>query len=320
MQSFAVYNRDNIIRKKSSSGGAFYALGLKVIEAGGVVCGASFGHNFSVQHSFAFTKEDLERMIGSKYVQSDLKGVFQNIKEFLNEGKLVMFSGTPCQVAGLKNYIGENPKLITVDFVCHGVPSPKIWRAYIDELQRKNRLEKVNFRDKHFGWKNFTLTFKYENGKYVANKRWAEPYMKCFLRDLDLRPSCYECKSKGVDRPSDLTLADLWGADDIDKELNGDEGITLVVVHSEKGKRILDSAADLLISKEIALEAALKHNRYMTTSVKKNEARSNFMNHIDTNSVIKYMEKSTPVSLSQIIDMKRKELKIGTRIRKFFGK
>lgn len=272
MQSFAAYNIDNSIRENSSSGGAFYALAYQVLNSGGIVCGAAFDEDFSVKHSFAYTIEQLHKLLGSKYVQSDLKGVFLKIKEYLSQGALVLFSGTPCQVAGLIKYIGVNSNLITVDFVCHGVPSPKIWKLYINELQTKHKLKAVNFRDKKFGWRNFTLSFKYENGKSIHKKRSFEPYMKCFLQDLDLRPSCYECQSKGINRPSDLTLADLWGADEVDSQLMGDEGITLVVVHSEKGKKLFESAKNLLEVKDVNIDTALKHNRYMITSVNRRES------------------------------------------------
>lgn len=242
---YAVKNTDEDVRLHSSSGGVFTWLAVRVIEAGGVVFGAAFDENFRVVHTYVETKGELAKLRGSKYVQSDTAGVYPAVETFLKSGREVLFSGTPCQVAALRRYLKKDyEKLLTVDFICHGAPAPGIWETYLREACRKagvsspSDLAAVNFRDKFYGWKKFSLAF------YVKKKGAVYPfrlplhldaYLRGFLRNLYLRPSCHFCRVRGLRSGSDITLGDYWGIAKTYPELDDDRGVSVVLLHTDKG-------------------------------------------------------------------------------------
>ena len=239
---------------KSRSGAAFVAISDYVLEQGGVVYGVGYKDHFKVSHKRAITKEQRDEFRGSKYVQSDLCGVFQNVKEDLCNGIFVLFSGTPCQTAGLNAYIGKKLRenLLLVDIVCHGVPSPYIWRDYLlyIEKKRKKIVKAVDFRNKKIGgWADQIDTYVFENEQEVDNKLI---FATIFDSEITLRKSCHHCKYTNTNRPSDITLADFWGWEKVNPEANIDnKGLSLILCNTEKGLNIFQEVKHCMIFFEV---------------------------------------------------------------------
>jgi len=230
----------------SRSGAAFIAISDYILENGGVVYGAGYADHFRVVHKRATTKEERDEFKGSKYVQSDLRGVFRQVKKDLKDGLRVLFSGTPCQTAGLNSYIGKKLRenLYLVDIVCHGVPGPYMWRDYLAYLEKKQGAEIcwVNFRDKQkFGWAAHKETFKFVKG----GGKMSFTYL--FYQHIMFRHSCGVCHYTNTKRPSDITLADFWHWQKTDPTINlDDKGLSLILINTEKGKKLFEAAkADL---------------------------------------------------------------------------
>lgn len=241
LKVYAAKNEDESIRLKSSSGGIFTLLAEKIIEDGGVVFGARFNENWEVIHDYTDTVEGLEPFRGSKYVQSVIGDTYKRAENFLKLGRKVMFTGTPCQIAGLKKFLRKDYKnLLTVDFVCHGVPSPLVWRLYLkEEINRYGKeitaVEDINFRDKYTGWKTYSLSIKL-SGNIVSSTMFTDDnYMRAFLSNLSLRPSCYSCPAKAGKSGADITIGDFWGIENVLPELDDDRGLSLLMLHSQRG-------------------------------------------------------------------------------------
>ena len=257
---YAAKHKDDQIRLSSSSGGIFTALAESVIDDGGVVFGAKFNESWSVVHDYTETKEGLSAFRGSKYVQSQIGDSFKKAEAFLKSGRKVLFSGTPCQIAGLKCYLRkEYENLLTVDFICHGVPSSGVWREYLKEetallcggknsvlshpnINKKNvHIESISFRDKRIGWKKFSfaLTLSVPDGHgekntvLLSETKYQNLFLKGFLRDLFLRPSCHHCKVKGFSSGSDITIADFWAINHFLPNENDHCGYSLCMFHSD---------------------------------------------------------------------------------------
>ena len=245
----AVRNDNPQIVKQSSSGGAFTAMAEFIILSGGVVCGAAFDENYRVKHVLIDQIDQLHELRGSKYVQSDTSMIFKQIRSVLESGRLLLFVGTSCQVAGLKRYLRKDyNSLYTVDVVCHGVVSPKVWSDYLHSLIGLNALDdisNISFRDKKFGWKNFSLAIRFKNGSNVIRTVKEDSYLQCFVKNLTLRPSCFDCYAKSGKSDSDLSIADLWGIANILPSLNDDKGVTSVLSYTEKGLELLKSLNNL---------------------------------------------------------------------------
>lgn len=235
---------------RSRSGGGFVAFSDWVLNQGGVVYGAGYKGHFVVSHKRAVSKIERDEFRGSKYVQSDLDGIFRMVKDDLGEGKWVLFSGTPCQVAGLSSYIPQkyHSKLVTVDIVCHGVPSPSIWKDYLAyiEQQEHGRVKEVDFRDKiDFGWSAHKEMFKIrtERGEIIKIAKTGFTFL--FYKHIMNRPSCSNCYYCNLHRPSDLTLADFWGWEKTGSDINKDDrGLSLILINSELGKKIFDDVKE----------------------------------------------------------------------------
>lgn len=244
---FGVRLKDIKELMSSRSGGAFVAFSDFILGKGGLVYGAGFKDHFIVAHKRASTKGERDEFRGSKYVQSNLEGIFRSVRTDLMEGKWVMFSGTPCQVSGLQAYLPERlkEKLVTVDIVCHGVPSPMIWHDYLNYVERKvhDRVIDVDFRDKkQFGWKAHKETFTLaKNPAYYTSNA----YTYLFYQHIMLRPSCGECKFCNLRRPGDLTLADFWGWEKTGSHINDDDkGLSLVFVNTNSGETVFNSVKE----------------------------------------------------------------------------
>lgn len=260
---FAAVNPDETVRLRSSSGGVFSLLAEYVIGQGGVVFGAAFNKRLEVVHCHAETMDGVAAFRGSKYVQSQIGTSFQDAENFLKSGRKVLFSGTPCQIAGLKNYLGkEYPGLLTVDFVCHGVPSPGIFKEYVEA--QPTPVIAVNFRDKRSGWKNFSVTMETSTGER-SEVFYNDEYMRGFLGNVFLRPSCYLCRFRTGRSRSDFTLGDFWGIDKLRPEMDDDKGLSLVIANNNEADSILKTLECSLT--EMPLDDAVKYNPSINSSV-----------------------------------------------------
>lgn len=241
----AAINNNDEVRKESSSGGVFTLLAEEIISQGGVVFGVRFDENWQAVFDCAETIEALAAFRGSKYLQARVGDSFTQCKQLLEQGRQVLFSGTQCQIAGLLHFLRKPyPNLLTVDFICHGVPSPMVWQHYLGEVVKagKQAIADIKFRDKRLGWKRFSFTLNYNEQKlcYTLTSPFTQnPFMNAFLANLILRPSCYTCPAKGGRSNSDITIADFWGIEQVNPELFDDRGTSLVLIHSERGKLAL---------------------------------------------------------------------------------
>ena len=278
LKVYAAQNPNEAIRLKSSSGGIFTMLAEAVIDEGGVVFGARFDKNWEVEHGYTETKEGLEAFRGSKYLQSGTENTYQQTKEFLKSGRKVLYSGTSCQIAGLKKFLRkEYDNLFTVDVVCHGAPSPLVWRTYLQDLKKYPKgtagkksvcsspnevsvITGISFRDKSTGWKKFGFVLKgmsatkANRNTFLSSVSTEEKhdvllhetldknlFMKVFLKNLCLRPSCSSCPAKSGKCGSDISLADYWGIENHHPEWDDDKGTSLVLVNSEKGSYVFNN-------------------------------------------------------------------------------
>ena len=297
ISSYACYNLDETIRLKSSSGGVFTALAEYVISQQGVVFGARFDKEWNVIHDYTESLSGLDVFRGSKYVQSDIKDSFSKVQSLLKRDKIVLFTGTPCQVSGLKLFLRKEYKnLLTMDFICHGVPSPSIWKSYLKETSPKlDRIKYISFRDKTFGWKKFSLHIQNLNqAKSILEPLNRNLYMKGFLQDLYLRPSCYDCSSKNYTSGSDITVGDFWGIQNEVPEIDDDKGISCILVNTNKGKIIIDKLN--LYYKQMELSQIDKYNPALIRSVDKPVKRADFYKSVGSNNTLKILDKYTKMS------------------------
>ena len=277
--AYACKNKNEEERMSSSSGGIFSLLCEEVIKKGGIVFGASFNENFEVRHTYAETLEECIQFRGSKYVQSKIGDTYKKAEEFLKKGKIVLFSGTQCQIKGLNLYLRkEYDNLIGVDIVCHGVPSPRVFKAYKSRIMDKygEEVKDIRFRDKIKGWKEYSYVTEFKNGKVYSETLGKDLYMKGFLKDLYLRPSCYSCSAKNYTSGSDLSLADFWGVQVKYPEFDDDKGVSLILINTKKGQDILNMISKKIEILEADLEYAIKYNPCIVKSVEYNDERESF--------------------------------------------
>ncbi len=236
---------------------------MKCIGQGGIVFGAGFDEDWEVCHQSVQTEAELAKLRVSKYLQSRVKDTFRQVQKELKTGRQVLFSGTPCQCAALRQFLKKDyENLFLVDFICHGVPSPAVWRKYLALRANKKEIRRISFRNKNLSWERFLLAFFYENAnKYLAADLTKDLYLQGFLQNIYLRPSCHACKFCRANRPTDTTLADFWGVKEECPEMYDGKGTSLVFVHSEKGKKVF---AEIQARKlEVPFAAGVKHNPSM---------------------------------------------------------
>lgn len=301
--AYACKNKVNEVRENSSSGGVFSLLCEEVISHGGVVFGASFDENFEVRHTYAETLEECVQFRGSKYVQSKIGETYKQARKFLNDGRLVLFSGTQCQIKGLNLYLRKKyDNLIAVDIICHGVPSPRVFREYKQNLENSytSTINNIWFRRKDEGWKKFSFAVSFENGKEHVKNLQEDTFMRGFLSDLYLRPSCYECTAKNFVNNADITLADYWGVQDIHPEFDDDRGVSLILVNSKKGQyylNLIEGKMNVLITD---IGHAIKHNPSAIKPVNKNPRRDEFFQMLNDGIVLnKAIEKCVKPTFMQ---------------------
>lgn len=282
---YAAINKDELIRIQSSSGGIFYLLAEKIVSEGGVVFGARFDEQWQVVIDNAETMEGVKAFMGSKYLQARMATAYTDAKQFLNEGRKVLFSGTPCQIAGLHHFLGKPyDNLLTVEVICHGVPSPKVWSRYLDEvvIMGRRAVSDVQFRNKRNGWKAFNFTLEYNNEEQsisLCSHHQQNHFMRAFLCDMILRPSCHNCLAKSGKSHSDIIIADFWGINVEMPVMDDDKGTGLVLLNTDKGQAALDWSK--IIYKEITVEAAIRHNPSYHRSAATNPKRTEFFNRLD---------------------------------------
>ncbi|MHC1749580.1 MAG: Coenzyme F420 hydrogenase/dehydrogenase, beta subunit C-terminal domain [Cellulosilyticaceae bacterium] len=284
-QVLGAWNLDEKIRKQSSSGGVFTALAEWILNQNGIVFGSGFDETLKVVHKKVATVEALAELRGSKYIQSNIRNTYKEAKECLMQGKKVLFTGTPCQIAGLYSYLQKDYKnLYTCDLVCHGVSSPKVFDKYKEYLERKNnsKVKKISFRDKEYGWKVFSMALDFEDdSRYIKTLR-EDPFMIGFLKDKYLRPSCHECTFSTLPRVADISLADYWGVSGKYPKLDDDKGTSLLLVNTDKGQKILTSCKEQLFMQECDFAHALQHNPCIAGSVKPHSEREQFFKDLDS--------------------------------------
>lgn len=290
LRILAAKNSDSTIRDTSSSGGLFTLLAHKTISEKGVVFGARFDEKWNVVHDYTETVEGLAAFRGSKYVQSDVMDTFRQARDFLEGGRHVLYSGTPCQIAGLKKFLRkEYERLLTVDVVCHGVPSPVVWQKYLKETTPEGyTITEINFRSKTSGWKTFCVEIESEkNGiKHIFRKVFSkDSYMSAFMSNLSLRPSCFRCPAKSGKSGSDITLGDFWGIEDILPEFDDDRGCSLVFANTDKGQEVIDNLD--IVSYNCCYDSALAHNPSIVYPVHKPINYDFFMHKVNKSGFIK---------------------------------
>ena len=271
IEVYATKNKSDEIRKISSSGGMFYELAKKTLKENGVVYGVIFDKEFHAKHSRADNIEDIKKMMGSKYSQSELGKTYLNIKKDLLEGKKVLFTGTPCQVAGLNKFLDNVDKsnLMLVDLICHGTPSPKLFKDYIKFLEKVKGKKVTGYyhRSKINGWIQ-TEAVSFNNGKLEYKSRLSQTWRRIFYTDLALRLTCYNCKYTNTKRAGDITIGDFWGIELYDSEFADNKGISLMIINTLKGQRFFNSISNNLIIQKREINEAINKNPQLKEPIK----------------------------------------------------
>lgn len=283
--SFAAYSVDEEIRLSSSSGGIFTILAEEIIDRGGVVFGARYDDAFNVEHIVARDKSELLKMRGSKYVQSKIGEIYRKTRIYLEQGDTVLFTGTPCQIGGLYAYLKKDyDNLYTQDIICHGVPSPLIWRRYLSFIETENhsKATSVEFRNKSTGWKQYSLFINLENGSSYQMRNIEDTYLRSFIMNMTLRQSCENCLFKHIHRQADITLSDFWGIEEIMPDWNDNRGTSIVMIHSPKGKELFDAISDRICRKEVSFDSCIKFNPSMINATGYNYLRKRFIRDCKT--------------------------------------
>lgn len=295
--AFAAKSENDPMRMRSSSGGIFYELSDRMLRDGGYVCGAVFDDKFHVKHILSNAKEDILRMMGSKYAQSDVGRCYREIKDVLEKGCKVLFSGCPCQVAGLRTFLGkEYPNLLLVELICHGIPSDHMLQTYIHMQEKKYgaKLKRMEFRNKANGWHSSSVIMGFENQRVYSKPITGDAYMSGFLGSVTLKDSCYDCHFRNFAAGSDIILGDFWGAE-VELSEDDNKGISAILVISGKGMDIIDRCNLALTPANV--ETVIKYNKNLLCSAAPSPQRSSFYASADTNgleeTIRRYLEEST---------------------------
>ena len=305
MKVYACYNKDLETRIASSSGGIFTAIAQDVLHVDGVIYGVAMTQDcYGAEYIRVDNEKDLALLRGSKYMQAKMGDAFQSVSKDLKSGRTVLFTGTACQINGLKKFLRQDyENLITVDVICHGAPSPLLWKKYAQYQEEKfgSKLEKVSFRCKDDSWTDFGMK---ENEVYISKDK--DAFMQMFLRDYCLRPSCYKCIAKD-DKMSDITIADFWGIDLCAPEMNDGQGTSLVIMRTAKGDKLFADIKEQLCVKEVSYEAGVKCNPAEYRSALKPAERNSFFVDMRAMGFKALARKyASPIKLSLFARIKRK--------------
>jgi len=303
---YSAYSKSDDVLFQSSSGGIFTHIAEKILNDEGVVYGAAFNEINNVEHIRVDNIEKLSLLKKSKYVQSNTKDVFKEVRNDLISGKKVLFTGVGCQINALVNYLNilrvDCTNLITIDVICHGVPSEKVWEKHLKEIGIKNKTM-IDFRNKDNGWVSYNVKI----GNY-NQPHYNDAYMKSFLSDCNLRESCYNCKAKGNNRYADITLGDFWGVNNTEVKVKNNNGTSAVIVHTDKGKEIIDSINESVLLEEVKYEDIAKGNPSYYSSSKRNKNRDEFFRNLDKYDLDRLSKKYCEASAYKKIKYKIKKI------------
>ncbi|MBQ6299248.1 MAG: Coenzyme F420 hydrogenase/dehydrogenase, beta subunit C-terminal domain [Bacteroidales bacterium] len=296
---YAAYTKDEAVRLDSTSGGIHSMLANKMFDREAFVGGAVYNEDHTVSQIITDQRERLPEIRSSKYLQSNAESVYRNIRARLKNGKNVFFCGTPCQVQALYKFLGKDyDNLITADFICRGVNSPKVFLSYMEMLEKKygSRATDIKFKSKEKGWHNFSIRVKFENGKVYCKDRWHDLFFIGYLQYNDfVRPSCYNCKFKSFPQKADITLADFWGIEKLDPAMDQDKGTSMVMINSDKGAALFETIKGDIVWKQFPQEQAAIGNPAMNSSLEKRfDTREPFFNDLDSMSFDKLALKYFP--------------------------
>jgi len=282
-EGYILQHKNDEICKQSTSGGAFTGIATYVINHGGIVFGVEMSDDLIVKHACAEKIEELSKFRNSKYVQSRIGTIYQNVKEELDKDRMVCFSGTPCQIEGLRHYLRKKySNLVLVDVVCRAVPSPGIWNKYVNyETNNIGGIASVRFRDKTLGYQYSTMELRAKNGKIFRSGIESQPWLRMFFSGMIIRPSCTECKFRNRYRNSDLTIWDCFNSYRFDKNMNERRGTTRVLVHTENGKNIIEGIKNSYIITQQDATILVRDVKEMHTSPKANSRKNDFFRDIN---------------------------------------
>lgn len=312
--------RSNVLQDldSCSSGGFFPVLARYIIENGGIVFAAAYNEKMCVVHRKISDISEIKNFCGSKYLQSDLQNCFQEIHNLLCQKYQVCFVGTPCQVAGLKKFLQKDfTNLITVDFACHGVPSPLLWKQYMAYQEEKfhSRIARANFRKKKFGYHSSTMELVFKNGKIYNGSARTDLFLKCFFNEIVSRPSCYHCQFKTIFRVSDFTVFDCWHFSQLTGKKDDDCGYTNLLIQSDKGHNIFLELNKRLHYQKVELEQAVNcDGEMMSRSVKAHPRREIFFHDLAENGIKAAVENSIPVTRKDYIVETIKKIVLSCKI------
>lgn len=314
---YAAWSLDESIRINSTSGGIFSELAKEVLKSGGCVVGAQYNAEHLVEHALIDKEIDLIKLRQSKYIQSDIKDIYTHVEKKLQAQKLVLFVGSPCEIAGIRGYLGkEYENLILCDFVCRGTNSPKAYTEYLKDLENRyqSKIKKVWFKNKTKGWNLFSTKIIFENGKEYIEDRNHDAFMLGYIHyNLFMRDCCSSCKYKKFPRISDITLADFWGVGQHRSELDEDKGTSLVMINSNKGKSLFDSIQDCVFYSECPIDWALQGNTCILNVATKNRFSDEFFEELGIvpfeQLIRKYVKRNQKKSLRDVKQAIIKRLK-----------
>ncbi|MBQ7715241.1 MAG: Coenzyme F420 hydrogenase/dehydrogenase, beta subunit C-terminal domain [Clostridia bacterium] len=273
---YASYAKDPDVRKRSSSGGIFRLLADKTLESGGVVAAVGYDGSFRAVYKIADSPAELDELMGSKYTESAPDGIYSKVKEYLDRGVRVLFVGTPCRVAAIKNLIPDDERLLTVDLICHGVPSAKLLESFLSE-NFSGKIKEVHFRDKTKGWQEFSMKVDEEGKKPYVVSQYKDPYLRVFLGNSALRECCYDCRFKDDNYRSDITLGDFWGISSCIPSMNDDRGTSAVVIRTDAGADAFEKIRGLVVCKETDEASLTRANAALIKSSKKPASRDDML-------------------------------------------
>lgn len=302
-KAYACISLCDKVREKSSSGGVFSLLAEEVLKEGGKVYGAAFDRDCSVYHKSVDSLEGLCELRGSKYLQSRIGTVYQEVKTDLEKHLPVLFSGTPCQIAGLKSFLQKDyGTLYLADVICHGAPSPLVWELYLKSLEKRHGASRhgesnPSFRTKAEGWIRFSVSIPFRDDTEYRCTLDRDLYMQTFLHNLDLRPSCYQCSFKPSHTISDITLADFWGIQKVMPDMFDDKGTSLVIVNTEKGEQLFKRVNSRMRCKPVDLKQAVSNNQSFEKSVRMPRQRKEFFQRLGKEDLEELMKRLTKDSL-----------------------
>lgn len=312
-KSYGCYAKNKEELMTSSSGGFFGVLARRILKENGVISGAAFDDSVKVSHIVTDNVIDLNKIKKTKYVQSVIGQVYLQVEKTLKTGREVLFSGTPCQVAGLKLYLGRDyDNLICIDLICHGVPSPEVFARYLLEKGGDHEVIAMSFRNKHLKSGNKTLDYLLDNGEKISELYEESPFVKGFIQNLYVRPSCFQCNYKGVKRCSDITIGDFWSIDEFHPGFSNDKGTSAIILHSEKGVQAFEKIKDELEYIEATSYEIKYWNPSLVKSVVENPKRAEFFE--------KWNDKTITETVSELQFNDQKRIKLGKRLARAFKK